>query len=169
VNELMWVRGEALISDLNGTLIEAHLPDASDAVIRPGVAVVLSELDRLGARWAVCTSVGRTVAHTAIEHAGLPTPPLLVTADDVATNKPAPDSYLLTAQRLGVDPTRCLVAEDTRLGTAAALAAGAARVLDVGAARRGARAADDERVIAFSWADVVDIRGGPDDVILHLR
>jgi beta-phosphoglucomutase-like phosphatase (HAD superfamily) len=38
--------------------------------------------------------------------------------------KPAPDIFLLAAQRLGVDPARCLAYEDAPEGIAAALAAG---------------------------------------------
>lgn len=169
MSDLLWVRGEALLSDLNGTLVDTTFMDGSDAVARPGVAMVLTELDRLGARWAVCTSIGEAGARLAFERAGLPLPRVLVTADDVRLNKPSPEGYLLAAQRLAADPTRCLVAEDTRGGVAAGLAAGVSRVLDVGVARRGVVATDDERVTPFSWADVVDIRGGPDDVVLHLR
>jgi beta-phosphoglucomutase-like phosphatase (HAD superfamily) len=46
--------------------------------------------------------------------------------NDVARGrgKPAPDIFLLAAERLGVDPGRCLVFEDTDEGIAAALAAG---------------------------------------------
>ena len=39
-------------------------------------------------------------------------------------SKPAPDVYLLTAHRLGVNPTACLALEDTATGIAAAKAAG---------------------------------------------
>ncbi|MBT44703.1 MAG: HAD family hydrolase [Deltaproteobacteria bacterium] len=38
--------------------------------------------------------------------------------------KPAPDIYLLAAQRMGVSPSRCAVIEDSRLGAEAGLAAG---------------------------------------------
>ena len=47
-----------------------------------------------------------------------------VTADDVASPKPEPDVYLLAASLLGVDPSRCLVVEDSPTGVAAARAAG---------------------------------------------
>ena len=43
---------------------------------------------------------------------GSPAPDVLVTADQVARGKPAPDPYLLAAERLGVDPADCLVLED---------------------------------------------------------
>jgi riboflavin kinase len=46
------------------------------------------------------------------------------TGDEVARGKPAPDIFLLAAERLGADPARCLVIEDTPLGVDAAKAAG---------------------------------------------
>lgn len=48
----------------------------------------------------------------------------VVTLDDVTAAKPAPDSYLLAARRLGVDPARCLVFEDSETGAEAAHRAG---------------------------------------------
>jgi sugar-phosphatase len=49
---------------------------------------------------------------------------VLVTADQVEHGKPAPDPYLLAAERLGVDPAACLVLEDAPAGIAAGRAAG---------------------------------------------
>ena len=43
----------------------------------------------------------------------------------MAAGKPAPDSYLLAAERLGLDPADCLVLEDAPAGVAAGRAAGA--------------------------------------------
>ncbi|MEX0775029.1 MAG: HAD-IA family hydrolase [Phycisphaeraceae bacterium] len=48
----------------------------------------------------------------------------LVSAEDVEHHKPAPDTYLLAAQRLHVHPAHCCAFEDTDLGLAAARAAG---------------------------------------------
>ena len=44
---------------------------------------------------------------------------------DLPRSKPAPDVYLAAAERLGADPARCLVIEDTATGAQAGLAAGA--------------------------------------------
>ncbi|WP_439518075.1 HAD family hydrolase [Hydrogenophaga sp.] len=44
---------------------------------------------------------------------------------DQPRSKPAPDVYLAAAAHLGVDPSRCLVIEDTATGAQAGLAAGA--------------------------------------------
>jgi len=52
----------------------------------------------------------------------------IVGAEDYKNSKPAPDSFLLAAQRLGVEPSACLVFEDTDLGIQSATAAGMASV-----------------------------------------
>ncbi|HEX2809183.1 MAG TPA: HAD-IA family hydrolase, partial [Kineosporiaceae bacterium] len=51
---------------------------------------------------------------------------VVVTASDTSIGKPDPAPYLLAADRLGVDPARCLVVEDAPAGLTAARAAGCA-------------------------------------------
>ena len=48
-----------------------------------------------------------------------------VAKEDVAHHKPAPDCYLLAAERMSVAPEDCVVFEDSIVGVAAAKAAGA--------------------------------------------
>ncbi len=48
----------------------------------------------------------------------------VVSADEVARGKPAPDVFLEAARRLGADPADCVVLEDAAPGAAAAHAAG---------------------------------------------
>jgi beta-phosphoglucomutase family hydrolase len=50
--------------------------------------------------------------------------PVVVTPEDVKHGKPAPDMFLLAAERMGVPPARCLVFEDAVPGIKAAEAAG---------------------------------------------
>lgn len=54
---------------------------------------------------------------------------VLVCAEDYVHGKPAPDGFLLAAEKLGVAPKDCLVFEDTNLGIQAATAAGMASVI----------------------------------------
>lgn len=54
---------------------------------------------------------------------------VVVTAEEVEHGKPAPDLFLLAAQRMGVAPEDCLVFEDSPLGITAAERAGMAAVL----------------------------------------
>jgi len=53
----------------------------------------------------------------------------MVSAGDYIHPKPAPDCFLLAAERLGIAPKDCLVFEDTQLGIQAAIAAGMASVM----------------------------------------
>ena len=48
----------------------------------------------------------------------------LVTADDVTRHKPNPDTFLVAAKRLELEPQACLVFEDGQLGIKAALRGG---------------------------------------------
>ena len=47
-----------------------------------------------------------------------------VTQDDVKNSKPAPDLFLLAAERMNIKPNKCLVFEDSQLGIEAANKAG---------------------------------------------
>ena len=53
----------------------------------------------------------------------------VITSEDVAQGKPAPDIFLTAAARLGIPAQRCLVFEDSCAGVTAAAAAGARVVL----------------------------------------
>ena len=101
----------------------AEMVDVDGISAIAGVAAFLAALP--ADRWAVVTSAPRELASRRIAAAGLPLPPLLVSADDVALGKPAPDCFLLAASRLGVRASDCLVFEDAPAGIAAAEAAGA--------------------------------------------
>jgi len=75
--------------------------------------------------WAVATSGVRPVATSRLRRAGLPVPPVLICAEDVARGKPSPDAYLLAAQSLGLLPADCLVVEDAPAGIRSGKASGA--------------------------------------------
>ncbi|MFD9483358.1 HAD-IA family hydrolase [Streptomyces sp. NPDC059991] len=74
-------------------------------------------------RWAVVTSGTRRVAEARLSHVGIQ-PQCLVTVEDVTYHKPHPEPFLLAAERLGVDPSLCVVFEDAPAGLASARAAG---------------------------------------------
>jgi sugar-phosphatase len=88
----------------------------------PGARELLASLP--ADAWAIVTSGIRPVAELRIRHTGLPTPRVLIPADEVRHGKPHPEGYLTAAARLGVDPERCIVIEDTPPGIEAAHAAG---------------------------------------------
>ena len=92
---------------------------------RPGIIALLEWLRERGVPRAVATSTRNPLASHKLRQAGLAGYfEVVCTASDVAQPKPAPDVYLLAARRLGVEPARCLVLEDSPTGVRAALAAG---------------------------------------------
>ncbi|GAA0317164.1 HAD-IA family hydrolase [Kineococcus aurantiacus] len=105
-------------------ILELEVADVDDVVQLPGVPELLAALP--AGSWAVVTSCSAPLADARRHAAGLPEPAVLVTFDDVERGKPAPDCFLLAAERLGVDPADCLVVEDAPAGLAAARAAGCA-------------------------------------------
>ena len=93
-----------------------------DIPLNPGVQELLSAI---ALPKALVTSTGRDGAHWKLRRAGLDRHfATVVTFHDVAAPKPAPDPYLLAAERLGVDPARCLVFEDSEVGAESAQRAG---------------------------------------------
>ena len=107
-----------------------ELSTADATVALPGAHALLTSLVEAGLPWAVATSATRDLALARLRAAGLPVPEVLVTADDVARGKPAPDPYAEAATRLGLDPADCVVLEDSPAGVEAGVAAGA-RVVGV--------------------------------------
>ena len=106
---------------------EAMYDVVADAGIdhRPGIVDLLDWLVARGIPRAVATSTRRPLAMRKLAAAGLlPYFDAVCTSSDVAAPKPAPDVYLLAASRLGIEPARCLVLEDSPTGVRAALAAG---------------------------------------------
>lgn len=91
---------------------------------RPGARAALERLQgRFGT--AVATNSVRGEVELILGSLGLlPLLDAVVTREDYANAKPAPDAYLTAAARLGLRPDECVVVEDTPRGLRAALAAG---------------------------------------------
>jgi sugar-phosphatase len=100
----------------------AEIEDVAGIEAIAGAADFLASLP--ADRWAIVTSAPRALAERRIAAAGLPMPKVLVAAEDVQRGKPAPDPFLLGAERLGVAPEHCLAFEDTLAGLTAAESAG---------------------------------------------
>ncbi len=101
-----------------------------DLRLKTGVVELLDLLDLLGLPRAIATSS----AHHQVEHhlAGFDLHRrfnAVVAQGDYARGKPAPDPYLLAAERLGVAPQDCLALEDSHNGIRSAHAAGMMAVM----------------------------------------
>ena len=95
---------------------------ANGLPLKPGVEMLLAA--RL-LPMAIVTSSGRAEAHHKLNLTGIAGAfAHVITVDDVQAAKPAPDPYLLAAARLGVQPSRCLVFEDSETGAESAFRAG---------------------------------------------
>lgn len=91
--------------------------------IEPVVEIVRRERGKLPL--AVATGAVRPICEKILAHIGLPGWfDTIVSAEDVERHKPAPDIFLEAARRLGVEPARCRVYEDTDPGIEAARRAG---------------------------------------------
>jgi beta-phosphoglucomutase len=91
----------------------------------PGAAPWVKRLAAEGWRQAVASSAPRLNVEVVVRALGLADRmAALVAAEDVRNGKPAPDVFLLAAERLGVPPARCVVVEDAAAGIEAARRAG---------------------------------------------
>ena len=93
--------------------------------LQPGLLPLLDWVEHCALPRAVGTSSNREEAELCLTLAGIRDRfSTLVTVDQVAAGKPAPDIFLAAAQKLGLPPAQCLVLEDSNAGVAAAQAAG---------------------------------------------
>ena len=95
--------------------------------LMPGAAELLAAVAAAGVPQALVSSSYRALVAAVLAHG---TGPFAVTlaGDEVSRGKPDPEPYLTAAARLGVDPVRCVVLEDSPAGVASGEAAGCAVV-----------------------------------------
>jgi len=98
----------------------------------PPIHAVVAYAREVAAQHPVSVASGghRSVVMRTLTLAGLDSLfPVVVAAEDVRRGKPAPDCFLLAAEKMGVSPQACLVFEDGQKGIEAARAAGMQAVL----------------------------------------
>lgn len=92
--------------------------------VKEGVIELLEWLKANNVPTAVATSTQKDVAQIKLRLAGLDQYfDSLSTGCEVSHGKPHPEIYLLAANRLGVEPEKCLAFEDSNNGTRSAIAA----------------------------------------------
>lgn len=92
---------------------------------RPGARELLADVRGNGIPTALVTMSWKRFATEVVNALPAGAFDVSVVGDDVERGKPHPEPYLLAAERLGVDITKCLAIEDSPTGVASALAAGA--------------------------------------------
>jgi HAD superfamily hydrolase (TIGR01509 family) len=92
----------------------------------PGAPELVHACRQAGLRLAVASSADEVKIKANLRQIGLPpeTWDAVVTGEEVAAKKPAPDIFLSAAAKLGLAPAQCAVVEDAVNGVQAAKAAG---------------------------------------------
>ncbi|MEM8944173.1 MAG: HAD-IA family hydrolase [Planctomycetota bacterium] len=99
------------------------LPDQLEPM--PGLLDLLASLESANIPKAIATSSTRAFVDRVLKQFDLTSRfSFVLTAEDIANGKPAPDVYLLAAEMHGVAPEQTLVLEDSQIGCQAAVAAG---------------------------------------------
>ena len=96
----------AALDDINAFEVQ----DAATVTPVPGAIELTRSM--AGARWAVVTSGNRILARARLSAAGIASPEVVITADDVSNGKPDPEGYLAAASRIEVPVERTVVFED---------------------------------------------------------
>jgi HAD superfamily hydrolase (TIGR01509 family) len=111
--------------------IGRHVVDAMAAGYRrelpllPGAQSAVRTLARAGFVLAVASSANRELIELVLELAGLTHHfQAIVSSEEVARGKPAPDVYQEAARRIGTHPADCIAIEDSSNGLRSAHAAG---------------------------------------------
>ncbi|MEJ5313436.1 MULTISPECIES: HAD family phosphatase [Anaerolinea] len=92
---------------------------------KAGWEKLAAHISRTGLKTAVASSTYCRLAEKKLKAAGLSNFfQVIVTGDEVARGKPAPDLFLTAAKKLEVSPSSCVVLEDSEAGIQAASAAG---------------------------------------------
>lgn len=155
------------VEELLARKAEAFATVRADGVpVMPGLFALLAAIEQRGLPWAVATSTFRRQAEVILAQIGLSGAyQALAGGDEVARGKPAPDLYLLAAERLGVAPTHCLALEDSMPGCRSAVAAG----MTVVAVPNGDTQAADFSLAHYRFSSLhdvarhLDVLIGPDD------
>ena len=143
------IMAPSLANDQEVAWLDAtELVDVEGLRVIPGARELVTTLPR--DRWAIVTSCGRDLARLRLSAVGIPMPDIMVVAEDSKRGKPAPDCYLLGAERLGVAPEDCIVFEDAPAGITAGKAAGAKVI--------GVRTNYDPEHLAEADATIPDMR-----------
>ena len=90
-----------------------------------GIPELLRSIKALGLKTAVASSSGIELIELVLDRLGIAVYfDSITSGNDVKRGKPSPDIFLLAAERIGAEPSECLVVEDSENGVKAAKSAG---------------------------------------------
>jgi HAD superfamily hydrolase (TIGR01509 family) len=161
-----------LLRELNQTMDKAQIQSVErirssifkktipEIRVQPGAKELLEYFGRVGARWAIATSGERSQVDQLLKDFDIPSGVPVITGDDVAIAKPAPDSFVLAAQRLGVSPLDSFVIGDSPWDL---LAAQRMKALGIGLLCGGYAQSELEHAGAYRVYD------DPGDLLAHIE
>jgi sugar-phosphatase len=99
----------------------ATMMDQSTVKPIPGAVEFVRSIS--ASKWAVVTSAPAGIARERLRACGFPSPPVLISADDVISGKPDPEGFIRASRELEQAAHCCVVFEDAPAGVTAGLAA----------------------------------------------
>lgn len=119
------IKTKKSIEELSKETQKAYLKILSRVTLKEGVRNFIQDVKDSGVFVALATSSTWPTVEKVFEALDLEGIfDVMTTSEEVRFKKPDPEIFLLTAQKLGVDPETCLVIEDTEAGIKAAKGAG---------------------------------------------
>ena len=106
------------------------LDNYHNAPVLPGISEVMEYLHDKGIKMAVASNGKREHIETGLQRKGFEKYiSAIATKEDVVNPKPAPDIYLLAAEKLGADIKNTIAIEDSRPGALGAASSGATLIV----------------------------------------
>lgn len=115
---------EASFEEWTARRYAAYLARAGEVDFHPEARPLWEALAATGIAQGTVSNSARVLVEANLAQLGIAGRHESVARDDVARGKPAPDPYLLAARRMGLEPARIAVVEDSATGMASGRAAG---------------------------------------------
>lgn len=172
LGEVLPELGEEQLAAAHRRVEQLEIDDVEEIVVLPGTERLLAELDAAAAElgratWTIVTSCTRDLFEARWARTGLPVPAGLVTADQVTHGKPAPEPYLLGAERLGAEPAASVVIEDSLGGLRSGAAAGSPTIAVTSTTPAGDLAPLADALVTS--LDDLEVRVEGDQLVLQRR
>ena len=152
------MHGGKYVPEIKDEVYAAYIREAGDYVKSfPGCLDLLAELKSAGVKTAVASSADLIKVKANLKALGFSGFDAVISGSDIERKKPFPDIYLLAAERLGFDPSVCLVVEDATAGIEAGNRAGMTTIAFTSACSASEMEAAGADYVAGSFSEIREI------------